>query len=106
MEEILILVVGFVLGWMFREFIAVYRMQQIMNRFEVQVQEQVEEELENMIRITIEQVDNKFFVYEQDNGTFMAQGNTRTELEENLMKRYPGKKFAANTSNLQEVGFK
>jgi hypothetical protein len=106
MEEILILIVGLVAGWMLREWLAMYRMTQIMNQFEVHVQEQVEEEMENMIPIFIEQHDDKFYVYQQEGGFFMAQGKTRRELEDNLMKRYPGKKFAANTSNLHEVGFK
>lgn len=106
MEEFLILIGGFALGWILREFVAVYRMRNMMDQFEYHVQEHIEHEMENMIPITIEYHDDKFYVYQQDDGVFMAQGTSRNELEENLSKRYPGKKFAANTSNLQEVGFK
>ena len=103
MEELLLIILAFVFGWVAREWFAVQRMKRIMNQMQVHEDEQ---EMENMIQITIEHVDNKFFVYQQDGGTFMAQGKTRHELEENLMKRYPGKRFAAHTDNLQEVGFK
>jgi hypothetical protein len=35
----------------------------------------------------------------------MAQGTNRKELEDNLDKRYPGKRFAATPDNLKEIGF-
>jgi hypothetical protein len=35
----------------------------------------------------------------------MAQGATRKELEQNLEKRFPGKRFAARSENLKDVGF-
>jgi hypothetical protein len=35
----------------------------------------------------------------------MAQGATRKELENNLEKRFPGKRFAARPENLRDVGF-
>jgi hypothetical protein len=103
MEEFLILVGGFVLGWIAREWLALHRMNRIFNQMQIHEQE---EEMENLIPIKIEYHDDKFYVYQQGCGTFMAQGTSRNELEENLTKRYPGKKFAANNSNLQEVGFK
>jgi len=103
MEEFLILVGGFVLGWIAREWLALNRMNRIFNQMQIHEQE---EEMENLIPIKIEYHDDKFYVYQQGCGTFMAQGTSRNELEENLTKRYPGKKFAANNSNLQEVGFK
>jgi len=106
MEECLILIGGFVLGWIVREWLALYRMHQMVDQFEIHVKEQIETELENMIPITIEEHADGFYVYQKDEGVFMAQGKDRKELEINLERRYPGKKFAAQTSNLQEVGFK
>jgi hypothetical protein len=106
MEELLLIIIAFAFGWFAREWLAMYQMSQILSRMEVHTQEHFEEEMENMIPINIEYHDDKFYVYQQDGGVFMAQGKTRRELEENLMKRYPGKKFAANTNNLREVGFK
>jgi len=106
MEELLLIIIAFAFGWFTREWLALYQMNRLLNRIEVHTQEQFHEEMQNMIPITIEYVDDKFYVYQQDGGVFMAQGKTRHELEENLTKRYPGKKFAANTNNLREVGFK
>jgi hypothetical protein len=102
MEELLLIIIAFAIGWFAREWLAMYQMSKILRRMEIHV----DEEMENMIPINIEYVDDKFYVYQQDGEVFMAQGKTRKELEENLMKRYPGKKFAANTNNLREVGFK
>ena len=102
MEELLLIIIALAVGWFAREWLALYQMNKVMSRMEIHL----DEEMENMIPITIEYVDDKFYVYQQEGGVFMAQGKTRRELEENLMKRYPGKKFAANNSNLQEVGFK
>jgi hypothetical protein len=103
MEELLLIIIAFAFGWFTREWLALYQMNKILSQIEIH---EHKEEMENMIPITIEYVDDKFYVYQQDGGVFMAQGKTRHELEENLTKRYPGKKFAANTNNLREVGFK
>jgi hypothetical protein len=63
-----------------------------------------DEEVELMIPITIEKVDDVFYVYNGEDKTFMAQGKSRRDLEDALNIRYPGKKFAALPSNLREVG--
>ena len=64
-----------------------------------------EEIKKKYLPIKIEKVQHGYFVYSIPDNTFMAQGTNRKELEENLDKRYPGKKFAATPDNLKEVGF-
>lgn len=100
-----IFVVGFIFGWVAREAYAVRRIDNLMHNLEIDLKEKIQEEVENMIPIKIEYDNNTFFVYHNDDHSFMAQGATRKELEQNLEKRYPGKRFAARPENLKEVGF-
>jgi hypothetical protein len=89
----------FVLGWRMREAYA----KQVLKNFLTDVEN--ESPPDDMIPIVIERHNNTFFVYDDTDNSFMAQGNTRKELEENLSKRFPEKKFMASPANLKEVGF-
>lgn len=97
-----LMLLSFVAGWVAREVAASRRIDQLMAQMEETVEEHVKEHL---IPIKIEHHDQMFYVYDLNNNTFMAQGQTRRELESNLEARYPGKKFAAKPENLKEVGF-
>jgi len=89
----------FYLGYKVREIQARITLDRIINRIEV---EDLDEE---MVPINIEKHDNAFFVYDVSDNSFMAQGSTRGELELNLAKRFPDKKFLASPTNLREIGF-
>ena len=102
---LLVMVVCFVSGWIAREMAAARRIDRLMESVQVDLKEKIEEELENLIPIKIEYDNSTFFVYNNDDQTFMAQGATRKELETNLEKRFPGKRFAARQENLKDVGF-
>lgn len=97
-----LMLLSFVAGWVAREVAATRKIDQLMAQVEESVTEQVKEHL---IPIKIEHHDQMFYVYDLHNNTFMAQGQTRRELESNLEARYPGKRFAAQPENLKEVGF-
>lgn len=92
---------GIIVGWKVREFYA--RQQVDMMLDEIQ-KKTIEEIKENLIKISIEKQNDIFYVYDLDDNTFMAQGNTKEELEKNLQARYPGKTFAADNENLRQVG--
>jgi len=102
---LLVMVVCFISGWIAREIAASRRIDRLMESVQVDIREKIEEELENLIPIKIEYDNSTFFVYNNDDHSFMAQGATRKELETNLEKRYPGKRFAARPENLRDVGF-
>jgi hypothetical protein len=102
---LLVMVVCFVSGWIAREAAAARRIDRLLESVQVDIKEKIDEELENLIPIKIEYDNNTFFVYNNDDHSFMAQGASRKELENNLEKRYPGKRFAARPENLKEVGF-
>jgi hypothetical protein len=47
------------------------------------------------VRITIEEHNGMLFAYEYGTNQFMAQGNTKQELEEQLRLKFPDTMFAA-----------
>jgi hypothetical protein len=100
---LLFLAVGFVWGWFAREQQAVKRIKQMVEEDPKNSIEKLEKL--NLIPIKIEQHNNTYYVYSVKDRTFMAQGETKDILEDNLAKRYPGKKFAALPENLKEIGF-
>jgi len=94
-----IFAVGSLYGWHLRERYAQRRIDKILKEVHQEV-------AADLIPIHIEHTDNMFYVYHKDDHSFMAQGETRRTLENNLATRYPGKRFAAHDDNLKEVGFK
>lgn len=95
-------VLSFFAGWVARERTAIRRMDEVLEQTTENVKKHIRE---NVIRIKIEQEKGHFYVYDLDKNTFMAQGKDRQELEQRLVEKYPGKTFAAEESNLVEVGF-
>ena len=98
--QLIVLGIGFHLGWNARERHAKEVLKSL-----VQEIEQDTENDDTEIKITIDKHNDCYFVYRMEDQTFMAQGKTRNELEHNLMKLFPGKKFACARDNLVEVGF-
>jgi hypothetical protein len=95
-------VMSFIAGWTARERIAVKRIDSILNETTEKVKDEIRK---NIIKIKIERSNDCYYVYDLDKNTFMAQGKTRQEIEDNLSSKYPGKTFAAENSNLVEMGF-
>lgn len=98
---IIISLVSFVFGWIVRERYAVRQLEKLLT----QVQDMKEESKQDLVFITIEKHDNVFFVYLKETNQFVLQANTQEELEEKLLEKFPGKKFAVKQENLDEVGF-
>jgi hypothetical protein len=103
---ILIAIILVRLGWNLREYAAIASVKKMREDETLEVLEQELDEIKKKyLPIKIEKVQHGYFVYSIPDNTFMAQGTNRKELEENLDKRYPGKRFAATPDNLKEVGF-
>ena len=99
---VLVGVFGFWVGWFVRELVAIHRLKGITEELEG-----FEDDEPDQVRISIEKVNDTYFVYNtDDNNSFMAQGNTRKELEDALRNRFPDTIFACPDANLKEVGFK
>ncbi len=60
---------------------------------------------DNYVRIVIEKHNDMFFVYDENDNTFLAQASSKEELDKSLRSRFPGKMFAVKEENLIEVGF-
>jgi hypothetical protein len=89
---------GMVYGWYARE----RQAKRTIDRFFSEVADEVDEQVnDSVIPIKIERHSGVFYVYNKDTEEFMGQGNTRRELEVNLAKRFPDKKFAADKENLK-----
>lgn len=105
--DILVLLVAMVFsiwfGWHMREVVARHKMQKLMEL--AQEMEEDDELPDNYIRIVIEKHEDTFFVYEEENSTFLAQATSKEELDKSLRARFPGKLFAVKEENLIEVGF-
>lgn len=92
---------GYAVGWAVREITAMRKVNKVLNNILIETRKELEETL---ILITIEKHQDKFFVYNMKDNSFMAQGNNIEELEEELSQKYPGKRFAASPENLKEMG--
>lgn len=58
----------------------------------------------DIIDIVIEQENNCLYVYNFHTNEFMAQGKTKTDIENALVHRYPTKLFNASVENLESIG--
>lgn len=107
--EFLILIVamfiGALLGWDLRERFATHQIKRFLKEVEEMKAPEEDDSDEPKIPITIEKHNNHFYVYNKENNQFMGQAGTREELEEVLMERFPGKKFACSEQTLKEIGF-
>jgi hypothetical protein len=107
MEEFLVVVavfvVGFIFGWDFRERTARKFVDKFLSENLDTLQRHVDE---NTVSIIIERHGEMLYIFQKDDSSFMAQGKNREELESALAKKYPGKQFFASPENLKEVGFK
>ena len=93
-----IFAVGSVVGWKYREYTAMKLMEQLRL-------EEVEEYVENRkIAIKVEKTHGTWFIYKQEDGSFMAQGNSWEEVTDRMAERYPEKRFTIEPENAKEVG--
>ena len=95
---VLAYILGFKRGYEFREREAIEKLDRMMTHV-------IKEEQESTIRVKIEKVNDVFYVYNEDDSSFMAQGKNKAEIGKILNSRFPNKKFAAEPTNMREVGF-
>ena len=97
-----VLVVGIHWGWTAREAVAKRRADFLLSKLQ-EIEE--EETSEEVIRITIEKDNGILFVYHEQDSRFIAQANSREELENKLKELFPGKRFGCSPENLKQCGF-
>jgi hypothetical protein len=92
--------VGFFLGWRFREQVAVRRIEQVTE----EISEDILQEFKSrVIDISVEDHDGTFYVYNRDDGAYLAHGPSMDKLEDILLEKFPGKLFNAKPDDLQKL---
>jgi hypothetical protein len=95
---VVVWILGAVYGWYARE----RQARRTIDRFFSNLEEDDDEHVvDSVIPIKIDRHSGVFYVYNKDTEEFMGQGNTRKDLEVNLAKRFPDKKFAADKESLK-----
>lgn len=89
-----------------RDIYVFYRVKAFLNEIESSEKNYEDDEKPELIHINIEKHEGILFVYNSEDDSFMAQGNSRDELESKLRERYPNVIFGATNDNLEKVGFK
>ena len=93
-----ILWIGMIIGWKLRERAAIRQLEQLQL-------EEIEEYVENKkIPITVEIVDDQWFIYKKEDGSFMAQGESWEEVTDRMAERFPEKRFIIEPENAKAVG--
>lgn len=102
MELVLIVVafvIGFGSGWRGREIHAIHQTKKLLSAIQPNIEQP------NNMSVLIEKHGETFYVYDAGTNQFLTQANTRSELERNLVSKFPGKKFSVSQDNMREVGF-
>ena len=96
-------IVGGIFGWYAREVRAVYQVRKLLEQGELEETDKTEVK---SVMGTIEIHDGNYYMYSTDDGTFLAQGATKSELSEALRKRFPDKTFILSSEQYKDLGFK
>lgn len=93
---ILTFIVGVLVGWKFREYVAISNLNEVMHTIDVNKNSSI-------IDIKIERVDGQLFVYNRRTSEYMAHASTKSELENMLRQKYPGKNFNASYEDITKL---
>ena len=87
-----VLFAGFYIGWRSREKYA----QKVLDQYYASAAKQFE-----TMSVDIEKTDNQLFVYNSNDGSFIAQVSNKSELIDVLKKKYPNKTVLAKEEHLK-----
>lgn len=94
------LVVGFILGWVALRALINLKMRRMLDSIANSEPDR------KVINLDFVKMDHAILAYNRDTNQFLAQGSTREEITQLLVKRFPDTSFMANKKNLDEVGLK
>lgn len=100
----LIFIVGLLIGWKFREYTAVRKINKML-RENAEKSEKVEQ---NKITVKIEKHNDIFYLFNTETNEFLTQGKDKEEIQTNLKLRFQNVNMAfhATAENIKEIGFK
>jgi hypothetical protein len=97
----LIFLVGFILGWVQRERVAMNRVETLLEKFgDIAYGEEVPDDRDDYIRLTIEKHANILYIYNAETNEFVGQGSTKEEIKTVLKRKYPEGRFAVEQESM------
>jgi hypothetical protein len=91
----------FLLGWHAREYHATRVISRAMEEF---TEDTIAEFKAMVITIKVEEDSNgDLFVYRKDDGSYLAHGKTKKQLEDILNEKFPGKLFNATGEDMEKL---
>ena len=101
MSYFLLFIVGMLIGWKYREYTAVRKMQKLLKEAEKPKEF-------DKIQVKIERHNDLFYVYNIQTNEFLTQGADKDEIQANLKRRFGNVNMAfhATAENIKEIGFK
>lgn len=91
MEDVIQYAIGFVLGMVAATLLIRWMAQQAIAKILDQIEQEKEPESDSQLRVDVEFEQNIYFLYNSDDGSFVAQGNNLLDLRDNLRKRFPNR---------------
>lgn len=82
-------VIGFVLGMLAATLLIRWMAQQAISKILDQLDEEKEPNADTQLRVDVEFEQNIYFLYNSDDGSFVAQGTDVFNLRDNLKQRFP-----------------
>ena len=82
-------IVGLMLGMLAATLLIRWMAQRAIAKILVQIEQEKEPEPDNQLRVDVEFEQNIYFLYNSDDGSFVAQGNDLLDLRNNLHNRFP-----------------
>lgn len=84
-------IIGLVLGMLIATLAIRWMAQQAITKILDQIEQEKESETNNQLRVDVEFEQNIYFLYNSDDGSFVAQGTDVFDLRDNLRKRFPNR---------------
>lgn len=88
MDYVIVFALGMLAATLLIRWMARRAIDQLMEKFTGVVEEKIEE---SQLRVNLEFDQNIYFLYNSDDGSFIAQGNNLQELKTHLQQRFPNR---------------
>jgi len=97
------IIIGIGMGWYLREYAAMRKVHQMLKDAE-ELFNAEERTDANRTKMRLERHGEVIYAYKEEDDTFIAQGLTLKDLDENIRARFPDKKFTIQEQNLIDIG--
>jgi hypothetical protein len=99
---ILGVIIGFISGWIMLRVLINYRMKAMLDSI---ANSPLPKSETKVIDIDLVKIKDRVYAYDRKDQSFLGHASTKSEMIEDLRKRFPNTSFMAKTNNLKEVDF-